>query len=86
MIRFWFQFNFKLDDGSPPGLLLGCGVTAYDYEDALDILATKVFKGSVPTPKSVDENIDISTLDAGHVLPNMRPPIERGVWFPLGYD
>ncbi len=86
MHRFWFQFDFKLDDGSPPGLLMGCGVSAYDYNDALSLLKTKVFKGEVPTPKSVEKDVDISTLDPNHILPNMGIPIKRGVWFPLGYE
>jgi hypothetical protein len=30
----------------------------------------------------VTEDVDIQTLDQGHVLPNMGVPSERGVWFP----
>ncbi len=31
----------------------------------------------------VVEDVDVTTLDAGHVRPNpMHPPSERGVWFP----
>jgi hypothetical protein len=84
--RFWFKFDFKLGDGSPPGLLIGCGITAYNYEDAIEILKTKVFHGDVPIPKKVIEDVDISNLDPGHVIPNMALPINRGVWFPLGYQ
>jgi hypothetical protein len=36
---------------------------------------------AVPQPARVVEDVDVSTLDAGHVLPNMRAPNERGVWF-----
>jgi hypothetical protein len=28
-------------------------------------------------------NVDVSTLDPGHVLPNMLPPNTRGVWYPI---
>ncbi|MDE1461026.1 hypothetical protein [Spartinivicinus poritis] len=84
--RFWFRFDFKLDDGSPPGLLMGCGVTAYNYDDALELLKSKVFKDIVPPPKSVEEDVDVSTLDTGHVLPNMGNVTVRGIWFPLGYE
>ncbi|MEE4209717.1 MAG: hypothetical protein V2I43_10660 [Parvularcula sp.] len=84
--RYWFAFDFEIDDGSPFGLVMGCGVTAYDYKDAISILEEKVFHGPVPKTKSVVENIDISTLDPGHVLPNMGLTIRRGVWFPLGYE
>jgi len=40
----------------------------------------------MPEIKKVIENVDVSTLDAGHVLPNMSPPNIRGVWFPLRYN
>jgi hypothetical protein len=30
----------------------------------------------------VVEDVDVSQLDAGHVLPNMGDPTLRGVWFP----
>jgi len=29
--------------------------------------------------------VDVSTLDHGHVLPNMEVVLLRGVWFPKGY-
>ena len=41
--------------------------------------------GELPTIAVLIEDVDVSTLDAGHVLPNMSPPVRRGVWFPLGY-
>jgi hypothetical protein len=28
----------------------------------------------------------VSTLDKGHVLPNMAAPNERGIWYPLGFQ
>jgi hypothetical protein len=33
----------------------------------------------------VIEDVDVTTLDANHVLPNMMPPSVRGVWYPIGY-
>ena len=87
MIRFWFEFNLKFGDKNiPPGTLMGCGITAYNYEDALFLLQEKVFKNRLAPIKNVVENIDVSTLDAGHVLPNMASPNLRGIWFPLGYN
>ena len=54
---------------------------------ALCLLKEKVFNGAtLPEIKNMIENVDVSTLDAGHVLPNMSPPNIRGVWFPLGYN
>ena len=62
---------------------LGCGVTAFDREDALRLVTELAFDNeAVPPVKSVIENVDISTLDRGHVIPNMGAPSERGVWFP----
>jgi hypothetical protein len=29
--------------------------------------------------------VDVSSLDPGHVPPNVGPPHVRGVWFPSGY-
>lgn len=86
MTRYWFEFSGSLQE-FPSGLILGCGVTAYDYADAISILRQKVFKGKeLPEIKSIVENIDIRTLDNGHIRPNMGDPTLRGVWFPMGYD
>jgi hypothetical protein len=80
--RCWFKFaNLRKTDP----FNLGCGVTAYDYDDAMNILRECVFHGtSLPPLESVIEDVDVSTLDAGHVLPNMDVPIFRDVWFPKG--
>jgi hypothetical protein len=34
----------------------------------------------------VIENVAIEDLDQGHVVPNMKPHILWGVWYPMGYD
>ena len=86
MPRYWFNFKGNLLD-LPPGLIMGCGVTAYNYADAISIVQQKVFKGKeLPEIKTKIENIDVSTLDKAHVLPNMKDPTLRGVWFPGGYE
>ena len=80
--RFWIKFY-----PSPLSRVnLGCGVTAYDYSDALKLLGERIFAGS-QTPKiaEVIEDVDISTLDQNHVIPNMEVPAARGIWFPKGY-
>jgi len=85
--RYWFEFASTQIKDLPPGLHLGCGITAYDYTDAISILRQKVFRGQeIPELKDKKENIDIRTLDQGHVIPNMKNPTLRGVWFPLGYE
>lgn len=87
MTRYWFEFDSSQIKDFLPGLPIGCGVTAYDYDDAISILRQKVFKGQeIPELKEKKENIDIRTLNQGHVIPNMRDPTLRGVWFPLGYE
>jgi hypothetical protein len=81
--RFWFRFR---DLPKFSGLGYGCGVTARDHNDAIDILGSTVFKGqTMPAIASVIEDVDVSTLDRGHVIPNMEVPVFRGVWFPKGY-
>ena len=82
LIRYWFEFNFA-DSGLHPSLLRGCGVTAYSYDDALRLLSEYVFKGNcLPPIANVIENVDVSTLDTNHILPNMGVCIWRGVWYP----
>jgi hypothetical protein len=81
--RFWFRF-----ESLPPYNALGpgCGVTAYTYDDAIAILRAAVFKNEeVPPIRDVIEDVDVSSLDQGHVIPNIDPPVWRGVWFPKGY-
>jgi hypothetical protein len=85
--RYWFEFDIDTVFNCPPGISWGCGITAYDLNDAIRILDDKIFsKITRPPFKKVVENVNIQTLDAGHVIPNMKPPINRGVWFPIGYD
>ncbi|PUZ22961.1 hypothetical protein DCC81_21335 [Chitinophaga parva] len=87
MMRYWFEFDFTNYDKVPSGLLMGCGVTGYGYEDVINILKEKVFiNKSLPEIKKVAENIDLQELDQNHVLPNINSPNQRGVWFPLGYN
>jgi hypothetical protein len=83
--RYWFDFDLQAGEG-PIGTAAGCGVTAYDREDAQHLLRERVFRGELPPVERVVEDIDVSTLDPGHVLPNMSAPNRRGVWFPMGYD
>ena len=81
--RFWFTFK------NPPRFIplgLGCGITAYDYADAMALLEESVFsKTSALVVDSAIEDIDVQTLDQKHVIPNHGLLTIRGVWFPLGY-
>jgi hypothetical protein len=86
-IRFWIEFELENNRTYPPGIGIGCGVSAIDYQDAVEILKRKMFKETeMPKIKRHVPNVDIRELDQGHVIPNMNPPNYRGIWFPLGND
>jgi hypothetical protein len=82
--RYWFKFTTL----PPSPLNLGCGVTAYNYDDALALLKEQVFADRDPIPgiTSFVEDVDISSLDEKHVRSNMGVPVKRGIWFPKGYS
>ena len=86
LTRFWIEF----DEGNNTishGLGYCCGVTAFDFADALKIIQTKIFKGkNLPDIRTKKGNIDILTLDQNHVIPNMYSPDKRGIWFPIGFQ
>jgi hypothetical protein len=82
MHRYWLKFV----EPAPKVVALGCGVTAYDYDDALDLVRRAIFGGGdMPEVADVVVDVDVSMLDKGHVLPSMEPPNWRGVWFPMGF-
>ena len=82
--RYWLKFE---NISHPTPLKLGCGVRAYDYDDAVNLLCERVFVGKNP-PAIVGhtEDVDVATLDHKHVVPNMGVITVRGSWFPQGYD
>jgi hypothetical protein len=81
--RYWIEFEVDAPEHLPLGTLLGCGVTGYDQEDALQLLRQHIFDGApLPPIRRLIEDVDISILDANHVRPNMGVPVWRGVWFP----
>jgi len=86
LIPFWIEFDYPADREAPAGTRIGVGVTAMDKRDALRLVAHRVFNDApLPALKDVRENVDIATLDAGHVRPSIGSPHVRGVWFPPGY-
>jgi hypothetical protein len=80
--RYWFTLARS---PKPTALNIGCGVTAHDRDDAFALLREKVFGGAEPKVLAIKEDVDLSTLDRNHVVPNMGSPLIRGIWFPLGY-
>lgn len=86
LISYWFEFESIDETNCPFVLRKGCGVTAYDYNDAISLLHEKIFIGdTMPAIKKIIESIEVSELDQNHVVPNMGIIIARGIWFPLGY-
>jgi hypothetical protein len=73
LTRFWFPLSRGV----------GIGVTASSDEEALRF-AEDVRQEFFPdaTIGRPIRDIDVSTLDAGHVLPNIGPSNVRGVWYP----
>jgi hypothetical protein len=62
-----------------PGLV-GFGVTAFSVNDALLLLEAEGYL--MPPDVEIISNVDVSQLDAKHMIPNAGPPCFRGVWFP----
>ena len=57
MKRFWFEFIFDKEK-IPSGMGMGCGVTAFDYGDAIDLISSKIFKDkALPKIKKVIEGV-----------------------------
>lgn len=80
----WFMFE-RLP--VPTAVNLGCGATAHNRADALALIAERVFgTDAVPPIVEVIDNVDVSSLEPNHVLPNLGNPANRGIWFPQGYD
>jgi len=79
LTRYWLKFS-RL--ATPHPLNLGCGVTAWSLDDALRLIRSVFPDLSLGPPIEIIQNIDVSTLDPGHVLPNMGDVTLRGVWWP----
>jgi hypothetical protein len=81
--RYWFEFSVPKFDV----LTLGCGVTAYDERDAEALIQDRILKGApLPPIRKVVADIDVRSLDLGHVAPNMGSVVWRGIWFPTGFE
>ena len=68
LTRFWFEFQIEDLGKLPGGIGYGCGVSGFDYDDAINILQEKVFK-NIEIPKIVRfiENVNINELDQNHL-------------------
>ena len=79
LTAYWFEFEGW-------GIGSYAGVTAYSLDDAKYLLKKQFFEGllKIETPqiKKVIENVQFKDLDQNHIVPNMGPITERGVWYP----
>lgn len=74
---FWIEFGPTLADKY--------GVTAYTFDDAVNILRQTVFRMKyIPPVLKYTEDIKFEDLDQNHVIPNMGVIAIRGIWFPSG--
>ena len=84
--RYWFEFDFSAQAASYGWRYLpalGCGITAYNYADAIRIMQIFLLRDpGMPLFKAVIVDIDVSTLDPRHILPNIGVPVWRGLWYP----
>ncbi len=81
--RFWFQFERR--DDLPGGVRIGCGVTALSEAAAIGLMRERVFGGhALPAMGKCTVDVDVSSLDAGHVRLNMGNPAPCGS--PLGTE
>ncbi len=71
--RFWFALS------AGPGI----GVTAGSEAEARALAeAARARYAPEAAITGVTPDVDVSTLDATHVVPNAGPVVVRGVWFP----
>ena len=98
--RFWLEFDLRSAQArSEPGaeggagqpstwalVRSGVGVTGTDLDECFDVVRKRIFgKTVMPAVLKVVQDIDVSTLDQDQVLPNIEPPVWRGIWFPPGF-
>ncbi|MBG6200230.1 hypothetical protein IWQ48_001359 [Labrenzia sp. EL_13] len=86
LTTFWFEFADSDQNAIPATCRYGVGITAESDKDAFFLLQHGPFKGNKPpTPSVFKRAVKIDDLDPNHVVPNMKPMVFRGVWFPIGY-
>lgn len=78
--RYWLQLDSKFPISV--GFAMGCGVTAFDEEDAIALLRRVYPQRFELHLTQVTADVTLSDLDSRHVLPNIGNPALRGVWFP----
>ncbi len=88
LTTYWIEFDPDFPaDKLPAGTKIGCGVSALDQSDAINLVCKYVFSNTNHKPKinRIITPVDITAIDKKHVLPNMGNLLVRGIWYPLGY-
>jgi hypothetical protein len=84
--RYWFEFEFpkpRIGHGVYIPANGCCGITAFDYDDALNIMRRFMLReNETPIFRRVIENVDMTTIEDENVFCNLGVPIWRGVWYP----
>ena len=55
-----------------------------DRDDALALFANRLAENAPQAVQTCVEDVDVSTLDERHVVPNVGDVATRGIWFPRG--
>ena len=81
LTRYWFEF---VGGGQATTLSLGCGITAYNLDDARRMLRRELFPlyGGRALVRVI-EGVEVASLDETQVRPWLGNPAIRGVWFPV---
>jgi hypothetical protein len=81
--KYWFRFESL---PRPTVVNLGCGVTTYTRDDALNLLREHVFgPNGPPTIVECIEDVELHQIERKHSCPNIGDTQCRGIWFPQGY-
>jgi hypothetical protein len=82
--KFWFRFEPL---PRPTAVNIGCGVTAFDREDAISIIKQLIFGENGPPPiLESREDVSLDDIEQNHARPNVGNLEVRGIWFPQGYS
>ena len=82
LTRYWLEFA----EPAESLFIRSFGVTAWNHNDALNILMSRISDYHQLRPTKRIDGVDINTLDPNHVLPNMGVFAVRGIWFPKHYQ
>ena len=81
LTRYWFEF---VRGGQATAPSLGCGITAYNLDDARRMLRQEIFPlYGDRTVARVIEGVEVASLDETGVRRRLGNPAVRGVWFPV---